>query len=243
MMDEFGTATAVAVATRALGAVGQSDLVWGHVSLRDPDGRGVWMKASGWGFEEIDPSRIVLVSPNGDVLHGEGVAHLEAPIHTEIMAARPDVDSVVHTHGRAAVAFASLDVPLLPLSHDAVPFVSPDVPRYPSGRLVSDRNQGQDLAGALGDAWGCLMVSHGLVAVGRDLASAVMHAVLLERACQTQMLALSAGKPSRWSDPAEVAQKQAETWSTRQLHAGFAYLCRQARSQHAEERWITDIVQ
>jgi hypothetical protein len=39
-------------AHRALAAAGQSDLVWGHVSLRDPGGRGVWMKASGWGLLE-----------------------------------------------------------------------------------------------------------------------------------------------------------------------------------------------
>ena len=37
-----------AQANRALGAAGQSDMVWGHVSIRDPEGRGVWMKASGW---------------------------------------------------------------------------------------------------------------------------------------------------------------------------------------------------
>jgi ribulose-5-phosphate 4-epimerase/fuculose-1-phosphate aldolase len=40
-------------ANRALGASGQSDMVWGHASVRDPDGRGVWMKAAGWSFEEL----------------------------------------------------------------------------------------------------------------------------------------------------------------------------------------------
>ncbi len=52
-----------AQANRALGASGQSDLVWGHASVRDPEGRGVWMKAAEWSFEEITPDRIVLVSP------------------------------------------------------------------------------------------------------------------------------------------------------------------------------------
>ncbi|MEU9059223.1 class II aldolase/adducin family protein [Streptomyces sp. NPDC048430] len=220
----------VARATRALGAAGQSDLVWGHVSLRDPAGRGVWMKASGWGFEEVTPGRVLLVAPDSRILAGEGLPHLEAPIHTEIMAARPDVNAVVHTHGRAAVAFASLDVPLLPLSHDAVPFISPDVPRHPSGRLVSDSRQGTALARTLGDAAGCLMVGHGLVAVGADLASAVMHAVLLDRACDTQLRAQAAGPVQRWSDAAEVTQKQEETWSARQLATGYAYLCRSGSS-------------
>lgn len=226
------------MAARALGAGGQADFVWGHVSLRDPDGRGVWMKASGWGFEEVDPSRVVLVSPGGDVLEGTGRAHIETPIHTEIMKARPDVGAVVHSHGRSAVAFASLGVPLLPLSHDAVPFVSPDVPRYPSGQLVSDRDQGRKLAEALGEASGCLMVSHGLVAVGPDLATAVMHAVLLDRACATQLQVLAVGNPSTWSDPAEVAQKQRETWSPQVLRAGYEYLCRKAFPRETDDTWL-----
>lgn len=37
-------------ASRALAAAGLTDMVWGHAAIRDPDGRGVWMKAAGWGF-------------------------------------------------------------------------------------------------------------------------------------------------------------------------------------------------
>ena len=66
------------------------------------------MKCSGWGFEEIDAGRIVLVSAQGEVLAGDGPRHIEYPIHTEIMAARPDVGAVVHTHSAAACAFAAL---------------------------------------------------------------------------------------------------------------------------------------
>ena len=53
-------AVEVALASRVLGAAGQSDMVWGHVSLRDPAGRGVWMKASGWSFDEVTTDRVLL---------------------------------------------------------------------------------------------------------------------------------------------------------------------------------------
>ena len=49
----------------------QGDFVWGHVSARDPDGRGVWMKASTLGFDEIGPEQVILVSWDGDVLEGD----------------------------------------------------------------------------------------------------------------------------------------------------------------------------
>src|SRR5690606_5476265 len=43
----------IADASLALAFGGLRDLVWGHASVRDPDGRGLWTKAAGWGFEEI----------------------------------------------------------------------------------------------------------------------------------------------------------------------------------------------
>src|ERR1700749_4534335 len=90
--------TLAATGNRALAAAGLSDLVWGHASVRDPEGRGVWMKAAGWAFEEIDSGKVVLVDSAGSVLAGQGRRHLEFSIHTEIMAARSDVGCVVHTH-------------------------------------------------------------------------------------------------------------------------------------------------
>jgi len=212
-------------ASRALGAAGLGDLVWGHASVRDA--RGAWMKASGWGFEEITGDRVVLVSPDGDVLTGTGRRHIEYPIHTEILRARPDAGSVVHTHAPALAAFASLDVPLRPVSHDAVPFGDP--PRFTrTGALIDSAELGAALAATLGDAAACLIPQHGAVTVGPDAPTAVMYAVLLERACRTQLSALAAGGPRRWSDAGEVAVKQAQVWNPGQLTAGWRYLLRQA---------------
>jgi hypothetical protein len=97
----------IAAGCRALWAAGQADLIWGHCSVRDPGGRGAWMKGSGWGFEELEPDRVVLVSPDGDVLDGAGRRHIEYPIHTEIMAQRGDVGAVVHTHSDAVNALCA----------------------------------------------------------------------------------------------------------------------------------------
>lgn len=214
-------------ANRALGAAGLSDMVWGHASVRDPDGRGVWMKASGWGLEEITADRVVLVTPDGEVKSGSGRRHIEYPIHTEILGARPEAGCVVHTHAPALAAFASVDTPLRPISHDAVPFDDP--PRFTrTGALISTRELGAALSDTLADAPACLIPQHGAVTVGPDAASAVMYAVLLERACRTQLAALAAGGPQRWSDEEEVAFKKDQVWNSGQLTAGWRYLLRQA---------------
>jgi ribulose-5-phosphate 4-epimerase/fuculose-1-phosphate aldolase len=220
---------ATAQANQALGASGQSDMVWGHASIRAPGGRGVWMKASGWSFGEVTADRVALVSPEGEVLAGHGPRHIEYPIHTEVMLARPDVNSVVHTHAPAAVSFASLDVPLLAISHDGVEFAEPPIARFTrTGALISSAELGLALAETIGDGVGCLIPQHGLVTVGPDAATAVMRALLLARACHNQLQAMAAGPIKRWSDSAEIALKKRQVWPQSQINAGYAYLCRQA---------------
>ena len=207
-------------------------MVWGHPSVRDPEGRGVWMKASGWGFEEVDASRIVLVSPDGTVLSGFGPRHIEYPIHTEIMAARADVGAVVHTHSSAACQFAALDTPLLPLDHAGSLFCYPSIPRFElTGGLIKSQSLGQALAKALGDAVAMLLPQHGIVAVGPDIPAAIMTAVLLDRACRTQLTAMAAGPLRIWGDEADTVAKRADVWSQKQLQAGYDYLLRQSPSQ------------
>jgi ribulose-5-phosphate 4-epimerase/fuculose-1-phosphate aldolase len=219
----------VAQASQALAAAGLTDMVWGHAAIRDPGGQGAWMKAAGWGFEEIDASRVLLVSPDGDVLSGSGKRHIEYPIHTEIMRRRPDVGCTVHTHAPALSAFASLDTPLLPISHDGVLFCDPPLPRFTrTGALIATTELGAALADTMGDAGACLMPNHGAVTAGPDAATAVMYAVLLERACRTQLMAMAAGRPAVWSDSAEAELKRAQIWNPGQIKAGWQYLVRTA---------------
>jgi ribulose-5-phosphate 4-epimerase/fuculose-1-phosphate aldolase len=223
------TVDAVVRANRALGAAGQGDLIWGHASVRDPDGQGAWMKAAGWGFDEIDAARVVLVSDSGEVIAGEGRRHIEYAIHTEVYKQRADVGAVVHTHAAAAVSFAALDVPVRAISHDGVWFADPDIPRFrETGSLILDPHLGGALADLIGDGPGCLIPHHGLVTVGANVPEAVMLAVCLERACHVQLVAMAAGELRTWSDPQEVARKRAEVWTEAQVAAGFDYLCRLA---------------
>lgn len=222
----------VVEAGRALAAAGQQDMVWGHVALRDPQGRGIWMKASGWAFEEVTPDRVLLVGWDGACLLGDGAVHLECHIHLGVMAARSDVHASAHTHPSAVNAFSALGIPMRALSHDGVLFADPQLPRSAlSGDLVADPDRGTQLAAELGSAPACLMPRHGLVAVGGSEAEAVMHAVLLSAACSVMLQALSSGPLRSWSDAQEIVDKTAHAWPASQLRAGYAYLVRSADRQ------------
>ena len=219
--------TLVAQGCRVLGAQGHGDLIWGHVSARDPDGRGVWMKAATYGFDEIAPDRVMLVSPEGEVLEGEEQRHAEYPIHTEVVRARPDVGAVVHTHAPNAVAFAALELPLRPISHEGTLFVPPDVARFTrTGDLILTATLGGEVAASIGQRNAVLLVNHGIVTVGPDVPTAVVTAVLLERACRVQLAAMAAGQITRWSNDEEALEKRAHCYSPELLAQAWAYLVR-----------------
>jgi ribulose-5-phosphate 4-epimerase/fuculose-1-phosphate aldolase len=136
---------------------------------------------------------------------------------------------VVHTHSAAANEFAALDVPLRPLDHAGSLFCYPDIPRFTlTGGLIKTQELGAALAGTLGSARACLMPQHGIVAAGPDAPAAVMTAVLLDRACRTQLTAMAAGPLRRWGDEEDTVAKRADVWSSRQLRAGWDYLLRRA---------------
>lgn len=217
----------VALGCRILGANGHDDYVWGHVSARDPRGRGAWMKASTFAFEEITAEHVILVGFDGEVLAGDHPRHVEWPIHLEILKARPDLNSVVHTHPPHSIALAASGQPLLPVSHAATMFVPPDVPRFTeTAELIVTRELGQGVAATLTHLHALFLVNHGIVTAGASVPDATIRAVLLEKAAHHQILALAAGGPRRWSGDDEALRKRATVWSERQRTAFWDYLAR-----------------
>lgn len=217
----------VCLGCRVLGAEDQGDLIWGHVSTRDPGGRGVWMKAASLGFEEVGVDQVILVDDEGDILEGTGRRHIEFPIHTEVMGARDDIGSVVHTHAPHAVALGATAQPLLPLSHEGTLFVPPDIARFTeTGDLITTRELGKKVSGALGDRNALLLVNHGIVTAGPDVPTAVLTAILLEKACRMQLLAASGGSIEAWSSDDEALSKRDHCYSPALLRQAWSYLVR-----------------
>lgn len=227
----------IALGCRVLASEGHGDLVWGHVSARDPQDRGAWMKAATWGFDEVDASRTLLVARDGSVLEGGGRRHAEYPIHTEILASRADVHAVVHTHAPHAVALAAIGEPVRPLSHEGTLFTPPAVPRFEeTGDLILTAALGSRVARALGNHRAVFLVNHGIVVTGPDVPSAVVAAVLLERACRTQLLAMSAGRPLQASDDGEALAKRDHCYNETLLQQAWDYLVRRVADHNDLER-------
>jgi L-fuculose-phosphate aldolase len=187
------------------------------------------MKASTFGFDEITAEHVILVGFDGEVLAGDQPRHVEWPIHLEILRARPDLTSVVHTHPPHSIALAASGQPLYPVSHAGTMFVPPDVPRFTrTAELIVTPELGTQVAGTLAHLHAVFLVNHGIVTAGGSIRDAVVRAVLLEKAAHQQMLTHAFGGPRRWSDDEEALRKRATVWSERQRTALWDYLRRRS---------------
>lgn len=225
--DERQLRRDLALSCRILAANGHGDNVYGHVTARLAGWDRYWMKPASLGLEEVHEEDLLLIDLEGRVLAGDRERHSEYPIHSEIMRARPDVLSVVHTHPKYSIAFASRDAPLRPVSHEAAYFWPPDVPVFDTfTELVRTREQGQAVAMALGDRRAMFLRNHGIAVAGADVAEACVGALALERAAEIQLLAESGGVIPKHTSADEALRKREQIWRPGAARSAFEYHAR-----------------
>jgi L-ribulose-5-phosphate 4-epimerase len=232
--DTRSPAGDIVTGCRVLGSADHGDPVWGHVSERDPGGRGVWLKAGGRGFDEVAEDDVILIDFAGSTLAGSLSPPFEYPLHTEILRARADVGSVVHCHPPCAIALAASGQLLHAFSNSAGMFAA-GVPRFERAvGLISTAELGVAVAECLGSSRALFLVGHGIVTVGSSVATAVMNAVLLERACRLQILALAAGGVTAAMQ--QPGRRYAHAESDAYLLRSWDYLVRQipGRQSHGD---------
>src|SRR6185436_15370335 len=136
---------------------------------------------------------------------------IERFIHGEAYKARPDVNSVIHTHSAGVIPFSVTPTPLRPVFHNAS-FLHVGVPVWEiresfatTKMLVNDGKFGQSLAATLGDKPVALMRGHGDVVVGPNVRVATARAVFTDENARMLAVALSLGGPFNYLSPAEGA--------------------------------------
>ena len=133
---------------------GHNDITLGHMSLRDPRGRGLWLKKARRGLDEVfDAEDYVLIDFDGKLLEGEP-CHSEWPIHTEIMKARPDVTVVGHTHAYYSVLFSAAEQELAALNHEGANLLGNLARFRETAGLINTVELGRKLAQSLGPVGG-----------------------------------------------------------------------------------------
>ena len=108
-------------ANRRLSGTGLVDLTFGNVSVFNAEAGVFAIKPSGVSYSDLTPENMVLVDLEGEVVEGDLKPSSDTPTHRALFQAfgASGIRSVVHTHARAAVAFAqaALDIPCFGTTH------------------------------------------------------------------------------------------------------------------------------
>jgi len=190
---------------RQLVSLGLNRGTAGNVSLRDGDG--FLVTPSGMAAEVMTPRDMVWMSFDGTV-EGARKPSSEWRFHRDILAARPEVGAVVHTHSTFATTMACLRREIPPF-HYMIAVAGGETIRCAPYALFGTQALSDAALVALEQRKACLLANHGMIALGRDLKSAVAVAVEVESLCEQYWRTLQVGEPYILShaEMAEVAEQ------------------------------------
>jgi ribulose-5-phosphate 4-epimerase/fuculose-1-phosphate aldolase len=197
----------LAAAFRLFSKFGFDEGVAGHITVRDPAELDTfWVNPFGVHFSQITVSNLIRVNHAGETIDGTLPVNAAAyAIHSRIHAARPDVVAAAHSHSLYGKTFSTLGKLLDPLTQDACAFYNDHALYDDFGGVVVELDEGARIAKALGDKKAAILANHGLLTVGHTVDAAAWWFITMERSCQAELVARSAGEPRFIRKEAEQA--------------------------------------
>lgn len=187
MTSEQQTRIELAAAYRLVNQFGWDDLIFTHLSAKIPNTETFLINQYGLRFDEITASNLVKVDLEGNVI-GEGIINPAGfVIHSAIHEARPDVQFIIHTHTKEGVAVSADKRGLLPISQRAI-IIAKNLSYHDYAGIVVDDDERTTLQQDLGNNEYLILRNHGLLTVGRNVASAFMNMYRLQKSCEIQVL-------------------------------------------------------
>jgi L-ribulose-5-phosphate 4-epimerase len=168
-------------------------LTFGNFSLRDKETGYICITPSGMDYEDLDPSDIIVMDENGNIIEGSRKPSVETPMHTMVYRKRKDVFSVVHTHSVFATAWASCNIKFPVIVAELAALVGEPVKTAPYRRMAT-AELAEAVTDTLEDGHAVLMSNHGLLTVGPDLKTAFANAVIVEEGAKITFYAKMMGQ-------------------------------------------------
>jgi len=168
-----------------------------HFTMTVPDREDAYLVLPfGKHWSEARASDMLVFNEAGETLEGEGVVELSAQCIHAPLHRLTGAKVVLHTHQPWATALNMLqDNRLLPASQTAAFFHTRIAYDHHYTGLAKTLSEGERLAGILQNKSVLFLKNHGVVATGNTVAQAYRRLYKLEKACQTQLLAMGSGQP------------------------------------------------
>jgi ribulose-5-phosphate 4-epimerase/fuculose-1-phosphate aldolase len=194
--EEWQVRVDLACAYRMVAHYGWDDLIFTHLSARVPGPEHHFLlNPYQLMFEEVTASSLVKVDVQGNPV--EPTPFITNPagftIHSAIHMAREDAQAVMHLHTPAGQAVSAHAEGLLPLTQTAM-LIRQDIAFHEYEGVAVDLDERERLVADLGDKGAMILRNHGTLALGKSVGECFVKLYFLERACQAQVMALSAGE-------------------------------------------------
>jgi len=183
-----------------LDALGMNRNATGNMALRDGDG--FLITPTGMATATMRPDDIVSMTFDGAAT-GRRKPSSEWRLHRDVLAARPEIGAVVHSHAPFCTTLAVMkrDIPAF---HYMIAIAGGSTIRCAPYATFGSQELADSAVAALAGRKACLLAHHGMLALGRDVADALAVAVEVEALAEQYWRALQIGEPEILSD-AEMA--------------------------------------
>ena len=193
--EEWKLRVDLAAAYRLVAHYGWDDLIFTHMSVRVPGPEHHFLlNPYNLMFEEVTASSLIKVDIYGNAV--EPTPFITNPagftIHSAVHMAREDAHAVIHLHTPHGQAVAAHEDGLLPLTQTAM-LIGGDLSFHDYEGVATDHDERERIVADLGTKGAMLLRNHGTLAVGESVGEAFIRIYFLERACEAQIYALSAG--------------------------------------------------
>jgi L-fuculose-phosphate aldolase len=189
-MDTNDIRFKIAASRRILARNNCESAVAGHVSARAEGEDAFWVSPFEY-FDETLPDRVVKSSFDLQLLEGDWEPSPAIKFHAGIYRARPDVNSVIHTHSHY--------VSVLATTHETIGMYNvASVLFFDDQALYEDDGthppvDPELMAAALGDKRVLLIKNHGAVIASQSLENATIEALVLEQSAHYHIEAKAIG--------------------------------------------------
>ncbi|MEO3999691.1 L-fuculose-phosphate aldolase [Mesorhizobium sp. CAU 1732] len=194
--EELALRTEVIESCRSMNRLGINKGTSGNISVRHGDG--FLISPTGIPYDKLEPEHVVAMKWDA-TFEGDVLPSSEWRFHRDILQARPDLRSVVHTHSTHATSVSILgkDIPAI---HYAIASAGGPTIRCAPYEIFGSQELADRVVKALEGRRACLMAHHGVIAAHVSIARALALAVTVEELAHQYLLCLPIGEPPVLSD-------------------------------------------
>ncbi|CAN5156078.1 class II aldolase/adducin family protein [soil metagenome] len=194
--DDVALRGKILATCRRMNETGLNQGTSGNISVRNS--RGFLITPTSLPYDIMQPADLVQMLFDGSH-EGERRPSSEWRFHRDILAARSDVDCVLHCHSVYATTLACHHK-TIPSFHYMIAVAGGTTIRCAPYATFGTQELSDAALGALQDRLACLLGQHGQISLGKTLESALALAVEVETLARLYVQALPLGEPPVLSD-------------------------------------------